>query len=379
MIGWAGLAVPLSCPRSSPPSRWGGDSRARTAGEDWPRRPVRRPWTTASPRVDLAASSASTSRRTSIRAGDGAAGVHAAPPNGGPRGEPVAVTELPRARWRSTGPMADIALQTAVVLASGPGRYSAMVHGDWEIWGPERRVRRRRRAAGRGRREPVRPTRQLLLPLPLGGRVRAGRPPRHARSLGTDGARAASGDDPARPTRPRGHGLVGRRRSRDWCTPTSGRPRCADPDELKSPQELRPDDDGPPFKFWDNFDQRPIDFVLDWPPAHPSRRHGGPGSATPRATFDDPWADAARSLIVLDVRSWPAGHRPHAHLEQGFIAPSLDLYASFQHPAHGREWLLLDGHSPVAEAGCCRGTAGCGPVTAALVASGGGQAVFRHT
>ena len=83
-----------------------------------------------------------------------------------------------------------------------------------------------------------------------------------------------------------------------------------------------------------------------------SRRRGGPGcAADPTATFDDPWVDAARSLIVLDVGSWPAGSRPHVYLDPPYIAPSLDLYASFQFPGGSSEWLLLDAHSPVAQGG----------------------------
>ena len=37
--------------------------------------------------------------------------------------------------------------------------------------------------------------------------------------------------------------------------------------------------------------------------------------------------------------------------EPPYIAPSLDLYASFQYPGSSSDWLLLDAHSPVAHAG----------------------------
>ena len=82
---------------------------------------------------------------------------------------------------------------------------------------------------------------------------------------------------------------------------------------------------------------------------------------------------------MLDVVSWPAGSRPHAHSEPPFIAPSLDLYAAFQHPAPSDEWLLLDGHSPVAGDGLMSWTGRIWTRDRHLVASGGGQAVFRHT
>jgi acyl-CoA thioesterase len=89
--------------------------------------------------------------------------------------------------------------------------------------------------------------------------------------------------------------------------------------------------------------------------------------------------DAARTLIVLDVGSWPAGSRPHAYLDPPFIAPSLDLYASFQHSGVSSEWLLLDAHSPVAGDGLLSWTGRVWSRDRRLIASGGGQAVFRHT
>jgi acyl-CoA thioesterase len=82
---------------------------------------------------------------------------------------------------------------------------------------------------------------------------------------------------------------------------------------------------------------------------------------------------------VLDVMSWPSGSRPHAYKEPPFIAPSLDLYASFQRPGTAEEWLLLDGHSPVAGDGLLSWNGRVWTRDRKLVASGGGQAVFRHT
>ena len=121
--------------------------------------------------------------------------------------------------------------------------------------------------------------------------------------------------------------------------------------------------------FWDNFDQRPITWseaVASARPAPADLAHVG--AARPTATFDDPWVDAARSLIVLDVGSWPAGSRPHMHLEPPYIAPSLDLYASFQYPGVTSDWLLLDAHSPVAHGGLLSWT-GQGVVPGAPAAS----------
>ena len=50
--------------------------------------------------------------------------------------------------------------------------------------------------------------------------------------------------------------------------------------------------------------------------------------STPTPTFDDPWIDACRALILIDVQSWPAAGSAHPW-GSGFIAPSLDLYVAF--------------------------------------------------
>ena len=158
-------------------------------------------------------------------------------------------------------------------------------------------------------------------------------------------------------------------------------PEVPDPDALPTRAELSPDDDRPPFPFWDNFDQRMIEWSDSWPPPGPLPPTWRTWvRCTPTATFDDPWVDAARSLIVLDVGSWPAGLAPHAYLE-----PAL-------HRAEPRPLRLVPvpgrcvGVAPPrrALAGRPGGPAlvdrdGSGRERRSLIASGGGQAVFRHT
>jgi acyl-CoA thioesterase len=157
-------------------------------------------------------------------------------------------------------------------------------------------------------------------------------------------------------------------------------PDVPGPDELAGIEERRPDEDRPPFAYWDNFDQRPISWSDTWPPDGPlPPRWQTWVRPRPRAAFADPWVDGARSLIVLDVGSWPAGSRPHAYLEPPFVAPSLDLYASFQYPGSTSEWMLLDSHSPVSQGGLLSWTGRVWSEDRRLIASGGGQAVFRHT
>jgi acyl-CoA thioesterase len=143
-----------------------------------------------------------------------------------------------------------------------------------------------------------------------------------------------------------------------------------------------PGEDRPHYAFWDNFEQRPTNWVAPWPPREPlppvwrTWVRYAESSAVEAAA--DPWVDAARLLVVLDVGSWPAGSRPHAYREHAFIAPSLDLYAAFQDLGSGSDWLLLDAHSPVAASGLLSWTGRVWSRERRLVASGGGQAVFRR-
>ena len=68
-------------------------------------------------------------------------------------------------------------------------------------------------------------------------------------------------------------------------------------------------------------------------------------------TFDDPWVDATRSVILVDLPSWPSAHRPHAWKQPPFIAPTLDLNVAFHRPTSGEEWLLCDGAAPLSTGG----------------------------
>jgi acyl-CoA thioesterase-2 len=154
-------------------------------------------------------------------------------------------------------------------------------------------------------------------------------------------------------------------------------PDVVGPDALPSMEELRP---GEPsfFPFWDNLESRPVEFEAGWPPDGPRPPVWQSWSRfRPTATFADPWIDAARSVVLLDVQSWPAASRHHAWREHSFIAPSLDLYTAFHEPAPDSEWLLADGHAPTAGDGLFGWTGRVWSSKRRLVASGGGQALFR--
>ncbi len=274
--------------------------------------------------------------------------------------------------------MGDVGLDTAVERV-GEGHYVGRVHRDWEIWGPEGGYVAALALRAAGAESPFArpasffchylsvaafaPVELAVTPLRAGRTVLAqrvsmsqeGRPVLEAMVWSVGDVEGLEHDDVVPPDVP-------------------------GPAELPEPAALGPDEDRPRYAFWDNFEQRLVDWSDTWPPPGPLP----PTWRTwvrcrPTATFDDPWVDAARSLIVLDVGSWPAGSRPHAHREPPFIAPSLDLYASFQHPGTSAEWLLIDAHSPVARGGLLSWTGRVWSADRLLIASGGGQAVFRHT
>jgi acyl-CoA thioesterase II len=156
------------------------------------------------------------------------------------------------------------------------------------------------------------------------------------------------------------------------------RPTVPGPDELASMEELAPGT-RPPFPFWDNVETRPIDFIEPWPPpaALPPVWQTW-ARLRPTATFDDPWLDAARSVILVDVQGWPAAHRHHAWREAPYIAPSLDLSVAFHTPALDEPWLLLDGYAPVAANGLIGWNGRVWSPGGRLVASGGGQLLCRR-
>jgi acyl-CoA thioesterase-2 len=159
-------------------------------------------------------------------------------------------------------------------------------------------------------------------------------------------------------------------------------PEVPDPGDLKPISELLSPEDlktGPPFPFWNNFETRPVTFRKEWPPTEPlPALYRDWQCFVPASTFDDPWVDACRSLILVDVQSWPAASRPHAWKDHGMYAPSLDLYVSFNDPQPQSGWLLTDGEGPLAAHGLMAWNGRLWSEDRKLVASGMGQLLCRR-
>lgn len=137
------------------------------------------------------------------------------------------------------------------------------------------------------------------------------------------------------------------------------------------PEALRP-----PFVFWDNIEGRMIGWVplAEREPGEPVAR--GWYKFRPRATFDDPFVDAARSLLLIDTMGWPAAVRAHAD-PVDLIAPNLDVSASFHRLDPGSEYLFVESVAPVADDGLIGASTRVWSESGRLLASGGEQLLCR--
>jgi acyl-CoA thioesterase-2 len=161
------------------------------------------------------------------------------------------------------------------------------------------------------------------------------------------------------------------------------RPDVARPQELSTIEELVIEhglEERPTFRFWDNLEGKPLDFRTEPATAPEAPVWQGWQRFRPTATFDDPWVDACRALVLIDVQSWPAAARAHWGTEeiQRYYAPSLDLYVAFHEPCAQSDWLLCDGRGPVARDGLMGWDGRIWSDDLRLVASGAGQLLCRR-
>ena len=153
-------------------------------------------------------------------------------------------------------------------------------------------------------------------------------------------------------------------------------PEVPAPEGLRSAAEIARDyglEDRPRYPFWQNLEARPLapERFLEAPrPRAPEWRQWY--RFRPRDTFDDPWTDAGRYLLLIDTLTWPAAVQPHEPAP-AYSAPNLDVSAWFHRAAPGEPWLLADHRCDVAEAGLMGTTARIWSPAGRLLASGGAQ------
>lgn len=157
----------------------------------------------------------------------------------------------------------------------------------------------------------------------------------------------------------------------------SAMPEVPSPGELRSNEEIHAPDSAP-FPFWNNIEGRPVTWTGRWeehPEMHPLWRTWS--RFRPQATFDDPFVDAARALVLLDTMFYPAAALPHTG-PFPFMAPSIDLAVRFHRPAPDSEWLLTSTESPIGVEGLLGGYAALWAEDGRLIATGGQQMLARE-
>ena len=151
-------------------------------------------------------------------------------------------------------------------------------------------------------------------------------------------------------------------------------PEAPPPDALKSFLDHweGPLDDN--ITFWQNIDSRIVyperinAINKPWPPNLLEWYRFQP---TP--TFDDPFVDACRMVILMDTFTWPAGANPHRGREERVIGVNLDVVAWFHRPSNDAAWILCDYESPIARGGLVGGNGRVWSEDGRLLASGGAQ------
>lgn len=128
-------------------------------------------------------------------------------------------------------------------------------------------------------------------------------------------------------------------------------PDVPPPDELPTMAELEGREDSRKG-FYGNLDQRPVGWL---PPEERVAREpwlAGWFRYRPRPIGDDPFADAARAVIMGDILTWMATWP--AHPTDGplpWIAPNLDFYMRFHASMADSEWLFCEGRADLASRG----------------------------
>ena len=153
-------------------------------------------------------------------------------------------------------------------------------------------------------------------------------------------------------------------------------PEVPGPDGLRPWQDDQPDN--PYWRFWSNIEERPLTMWKgswwDREPTEPVRESWC--RYRPNATFDDPFLDAARSLVLIDTLGWPAAMMTQTGPPR-FVAPTIELSVRFHRLAPHAEWLFSRVTSPIATDALIGSTAQVWAQDGKLVATGGQQMLCR--
>ena len=134
-------------------------------------------------------------------------------------------------------------------------------------------------------------------------------------------------------------------------------------------------------RLWETIEFRPVNLHRDPTQARVPRLQGW-FRFHPSASFEDPFLDAARSLLLVDNLIWPAAGLAHPGAA-GVIAPSMDLHVHFHMKASdepdGSPWLFADAYAETAQRGFLSGSVSVWARSGKLLASGRSLSVLRRT
>lgn len=251
--------------------------------------------------------------------------------------------------------MGDLGVDTTIT-ALGDGRFSARLSRDWEIWGPMGGYLAAfaLRAAGAhcGLPRPASIVGHFLgvgnFEDPITIECTTLRAARTAQSVRTT---IKQGDRPLFDAFIWGvaDGLVGLEHQ---AAPMPEAPNWSDCPTIQERVAAAGEQYAPYYPFWANLDQRPPQWRGDWT-ARTTGEHPPEWTQwlrfTPAASFSDPWLDACRLLILVDLGSWPAVQSFHNQNE--VMAPSIDIACEFHRIDSASEWLFAKGNAPSAAQG----------------------------
>lgn len=149
------------------------------------------------------------------------------------------------------------------------------------------------------------------------------------------------------------------------------------PDDLPDMATLMAGRGGPPHPFWNNLEQRPLHWIEDWdnrPAMEPMNQCWF--RFMDGETHVDPWLDACRSLVLLDLEGWGAATRPHVGVLDHF-APTIEVSCRFLGATTDDPWLLSEARAPVARDGLVAHVGEIWTPDGRLVATGGSTLLCR--
>ena len=270
--------------------------------------------------------------------------------------------------------MGDLAVDTEI--EGGDGRYRAVLSSDWEIWGPcggyLAAVLLRAAGVHSQFRQPATFACHFL------GAARFDEVELETATLRasrrTESIRVAMRQE----GRPIAEAMVWTVAEsdgfeHDWTEP----PAVGRPQDTPTIEEQIPDWE-PWYPFWNNVEYRPLGWMSEeeWEARRPLQpRYQAWVRYRPTAVFEDPFVEAGRVALLVDIMGWPAAHR--ALDDEAWIAPNLDVNVTFHQSPAGADYLYLDSEASLAIGGLVGSTGRIWSADGRLLASGTQQMMCR--